>query len=500
MKALCHTPIDIEIPGRSIVPNPFHARVEGLFEGPAGRVLRVPGFYAGGDVWKMRFSATAPGKWGYRILTEDVETDTRAGELRAEPAANTLAHGPLGIDHAHPHHFAFADGTPHFMMPYECDWLWALDLADPSGARVRELLEPVVEAGFNGIIVNVYAHDTTWCPGRSRDDDYGPPAAYPWEGTNEKPDHSRMNPRFFDAFDRMMRALWERGLVAHVFLKVYNKEVNWPERRSPDEDLFFRYVVARYQAFGNLVWDFSKESFYEGDKEYIRERLGFIRGLDAYGHLLTVHDDPLFYARYAGSADFVTLQQHDDFYSSILVERSLRTWPVFNSEFGYEWGPGGADDLTYGRGQSPEEFVHRAWLTVMAGGYPAYYYTYTAWDVIYTDHRPPGYRYWKILHDFMTSLAWWELDPVPSNRVHGKSPALYRGDEELVLYVRAGANVRIDRRFWTDSWTATALNTLTGERREIGPKDLDRGRHDAGVPLLVNPYADAPAAVHVRRG
>jgi len=36
----------------------------------------------------------------------------------------------------------------------------------------------------------------------------------------------------------------------------------------------------------------------------------------------------------------------------------------------------------------------------MAGGYPCYYYTYTAWDVIPTADTPPGYRYFKLLREF----------------------------------------------------------------------------------------------------
>ena len=428
MQARVHEPVDIAIKGRSTGTNPFMVRIEGLFEGPDGQVLRIPGFCDGTGEWKVRFAPTGPGAWRYRVLAEGLEAALPSGIIDAVASGNPRAHGVLGIDADHPHHFRFADGARHFMMPYECDWLWALAVSDPSGRKLRELLDPVAEAGFNGVIVNLYAHDTTWCPGRTRAEDYGPPPAYAWAGTNESPDHGRMNPAFFAAYDRMMGALLERGMVAHIFLKVYNKEVRWPERRSPEDDLLFRYVVARYQAFPNLVWDFSKESFYEPDKEYVRERVAYVRSLDAYGHLLTVHDDPIFYGRHGGSVDFVTLQQHSDFYSSILVERSLRRWPVFNSEFGYEWGPGGEKDITYGRGQSPEEFVHRAWLTVMAGGYPAYYYTYTAWDVILPEHRPPGYRYWKILHDFMTSIRWWELDPTPAQRLHSKAPALYGAD------------------------------------------------------------------------
>ena len=74
-----------------------------------------------------------------------------------------------------------------------------------------------------------------------------------------------MNTKFFQNYDAMMEALREKGIVAHIMLKVYNKRVKWPAKWSQDEERFFRYVVARYQGFANVVWDYSKESYNEKD-------------------------------------------------------------------------------------------------------------------------------------------------------------------------------------------------------------------------------------------
>ena len=38
--------------------NPFDVELSGEFTGPDGVRLRVPGFYDGGGVWKIRFSPT----------------------------------------------------------------------------------------------------------------------------------------------------------------------------------------------------------------------------------------------------------------------------------------------------------------------------------------------------------------------------------------------------------------------------------------------------------
>ena len=58
---------------------------------------------------------------------------------------------------------------------------------------VEKSLDILSQHGFNYVILNSYAHDTGWCKGKTSADDYGPPLLYAWEGSNEEPDHSRMN-------------------------------------------------------------------------------------------------------------------------------------------------------------------------------------------------------------------------------------------------------------------------------------------------------------------
>ena len=55
--------------------------------------------------------------------------------------------------------------------------------------------------------------------------------------------------------------------------------------------MYFKWIVARYVAFPNIVWDFSKEAFYEKDLDYKIDRVKLIRANDPYGHMITIHDD-----------------------------------------------------------------------------------------------------------------------------------------------------------------------------------------------------------------
>ena len=76
---------------------------------------------------------------------------------------------------------------------------------------------------------------------------------------------------------RSWRRLNDRGMQAHLLIKVYNKAVNWPGHGSDEESLFFRWLVARYAAYPNVIWDFSKEANNEKDLAYKQGWLKWLR-------------------------------------------------------------------------------------------------------------------------------------------------------------------------------------------------------------------------------
>jgi hypothetical protein len=196
-------------------------------------------------------------------------------------------------------------------------------------------------------------------------------------------------------------------------IKVYNKRVNWPAKGSAEDDLYFRWLIARYAAYANVNWDFSKEANNEKDLAYKLGRLRFLRQNDPYHRLLTVHDDRKTYddAAYNELLDYRSDQQHSKWQATALEHRRQRNWPVVNVEFGYEHGPGGLSDATYEVVQAPEEVCRRAWEICLAGGYTAYYYTYTAWDVLRPQDTPPGYAYFRHLRDFFVGTSYWRMEP-----------------------------------------------------------------------------------------
>lgn len=495
-------PADVEIQGKCLTANPFYARLDGHFTGPSGQRLIIPGFYGGNGIWKIRFSPLEPGTWDYKIHSVDIpEADGKTGSLSCRD--ENSCPGRLVLNRKYPGHFSFEDGTPHFMNAYECDWLWALDLGTEKLTKTKELVGQIKKRKFNTVIMNLYAHDCLWTPDYDKDYVYTPPALYLWEGSNEEPDHSRMNSAFFDHFDRLMEYLLGEQIMVHLFFKVYNKKVNYPEKQTPQDDLYFKYVTARYQAYPNLVWDFSKEAKNEADKEYSHNRVCFIKSLDAYDHLVTIHDDPGYFSdeRRRKSVDFFTAQQHSSFFYSALAQKLRMDMPYFNSEFQYEHGPKGPEDITYGVSQTPEESIKRAWEVVLAGAYPAYYYTYTAWNVIDFRYEPPGMKYFEIMYDFITSLEWWKFKPSLEEVLPNTALAMARDEDELVIFSGIKDRPR-NSIFVTTTWDLSLyegfwMNIFTGEKKPVPRGDL--ARNGKGLLHLTIPYESTTGLLYLKR-
>ena len=478
-------PQDFSFKAAAALANPFTVRFGATVKAPDGRTFALPGFFDGDGTWKVRVSATAAGAWSLVTSSDVAELDGRTAAFNCNGELPPKVHGPLRVDAAHPHHFVYDDGTRYFMLAYECDWLWALDTQDRALPTTKRFLDRIAAQGFNHLLLNVWAYDTGWRAGKSEWADYGPPPISPWAGEADRPDHARLNLAFWQHYDRLMRALAERGINAHLMLKVYNKRVRWPERASAEDDLYFRTIVARYAAFPNVVWDFSKEAHNEKDLAYKQGRMKLVRALDAYRHLATVHDDDAHNDAGAWDAltDFRTDQQHTKYREKILVQRARRAWPVANVEFGYEQGLLGPEDKTYRIAHTPEEFVTRAWEVAMAGGYTAYYYTYTAWDVIRPDEHPKGYALFKRLREFFETTRYWELKPAES--VASEGWVLAKAGKEYVvclkeakafrLTVPSGASLQAE---WFDPITGQRVKerTMSGGVNELSPPTGWSGR------------------------
>ncbi|MGB8227102.1 MAG: DUF4038 domain-containing protein [Sedimentisphaerales bacterium] len=485
---------DFTFHGSNRHKNPFTVNFSAVISGPHNISFTTLGFYDGNDNWKIRLAPYTEGIWSLRTVSDDPVLDGKKTSLVCVKNSNPRICGPIMVDQNRPGTFIFEDGSHYFLMGYECDWLWALDMNNSELPVMKPFLDKLAANHFNHILLNAYSHDCKWRLGKTGPDDFGPPDMYAWAGTNEQPDHSRFNLTYWRHYDQMIAELCERGIVAHIMIKVYNKKVNWPANAGPEDDMYFRWLIARYAPFPNVVWSFSKEAHNEKDIEYKLSRFRLIRRFDPYHRLITNHDDDAAYdsGDYDSLLDFRSDQQHKNWHQTVLNQRQRRDWPVVNVEFGYECGPKGLQDFTYKVVQSPQEVCRRAWEIALAGGGIVYYYTYTAWDIIRTNDNPPGYNYFKNLYEFFANTKYWLMEP--ADNLVSKGYCLANPGKEYVIFLNQAEPFTLKLDGLAKPLKAQWFHPFTAER-------CDAGSLDNGISELVSPksWGNSPVVLHIKQ-
>ena len=272
--------------------DPFNdLELDVVFTDPRGNEQRVPAFWAGEQVWRVRFSPAAAGQYAYRTICSDAANGDLHGqsgtlEVSAYAGDNPLRkHGPVRIA-ADRRHFEHADGTPFF-------WLgdtWWMGLCN----RLRwpedfqQLAADRVSKGFTviQIIAGLYP-DMPPFDARGANE-----AGFPWEAN-----YARLNPRYFDMADLRIQYLVERGLVPCVvgcwgyFL---------PLMGLPKMKKHWRNLIARWGAYP-VVWCLAGEGampFYLSTTkaaDAATQRHGwtevgtYVRNTDPYRRPITIH-------------------------------------------------------------------------------------------------------------------------------------------------------------------------------------------------------------------
>jgi hypothetical protein len=357
------------------------------------------------------------------------------------PNDNLALHGRLMVDPQALHRFRFEDGHPFVPLGFEWDWMMAYHQEHGEGSpstrdnpSFGDALDLLRESGFNYVVGNLYAHEYHRNQATEETEPYlyRPPKIYIYGGTNERPDHFRPNVSFFQDCDRAIAALHRRGLLLHLMVQVQNKKVNWPDRASVQDDVFWHYVIARYQAYCNVVWDISKETYNllhrTGSHAYALSRIQLIRQADVYQHLITSHDSEQESWGKASvvdeACDFLSDQVKfrgatDDWplrSAQKLNLEAIRRWrnvgkPYVNVEYGYELGiePLSAPNPKFCT--SGENMLLWAWALYVGGAYPNYYYCNTSWDLLKFHPVPPSWQCYRYLVDFIDGMDFNRLTP-----------------------------------------------------------------------------------------
>lgn len=481
----CRETHEFALRGRCYVENPFKdAALIGDFIAPSGKRVMVEGFHCGEDLWKLRFVPDEEGEWRYLLRGEGVALFVE-GTLQA--IAPRVA-GFIGIHPDNPYAFAYADKTPFFPMGDTC---YGLHDDSPITPELRrEYLETRRKQNFNFVRMSI-GHSTKRAIADSS-------TYWAWGGTPEKPDLDRINPRFFDSLEAVLREMEARGMNAELLLlNFYRTPFTDTSLWTPSrERLWLRYVIARFASFKNIfLWTLANE--YEthpdgkyrldaGDVEWAKRTAQMVKSLDPYGHPITVHpvissnakgasprDDfepPWRIGGFFGKSDALTvLSQQTSTTTNLMWDEKLQCWtgdgagveksiavdrvfskPVLNMESGYEYLVGYP---TMRQQVYQTDRVRRAcWRIVCAGGYFAAGFASTLghsdiWEQIDAPNRYPFLMkdsgvaaQFAALYAFFQKLPFWKLEPRP-DLVEGDALCLAVKEEVYVVYLPHGGTI-----------------------------------------------------------
>ena len=352
--------------------DPFNAiQLDAVFATPGGGAeLRVPGFWAGGKTWRVRYASPQVGTHRFKTVCSD-QTDAGLhgveGAVEVKPADgdNPLyRRGPMRVS-ADKRYFEHADGTPFLWLADT--WWWGLVKRIEFPNEFATLTKDRVAKGYNVVqlVAGLYPDMAAFDPRGENE------AGFPWAG-----DYSRINPAYFDRADERIEYLLDNG-VAPCVVGAWGYHLPWlgVERMKQH----WRYVIARWGAYP-VFWCAAGEGmmpwYHTGNrgndmafqKRGWTEVCDYIRKTDPFRRPLSIH--PIDMARRqvtdASVLDFDMLQTgHSDresIGSTITLLRQSRaaqpTMPTINSEVCYEG--------LLGRNDAQVQRI-TAWTSLLAG-------------------------------------------------------------------------------------------------------------------------------------
>jgi hypothetical protein len=395
---------------------------------------RCYGFWDGGDTFRVRIMATAPGNWNWRSGSEptDPGLDEASGAFtasewtEAQKAENPSRHGMIRPS-ANGHAFQYADGTPFLLIG---DTWWATptfrfrwrdeDTLRPLGpdAGFKEFVAYRRHQEFNSVAILAalpnWANDdrppklttsdgtvlrSAWKQAgtesaKSMTDEAGH-RAFPFPGKvpgyeNYFPDVERIDPAYFQSLDRKIDYLNAQGFVP--FIEVARRDVGqawkkyypWPQSYVR----YIEYIWSRYQAniclFSPIHYDYSGETIPAADWNSAANQVIDDYGLPPFGTLAGTNPDGSSMrnwghtdkARWLGFHQIGNLRTHDSYALLTDIFRANPPVPAINGEPYYD----GMQNVEGGTAESAALCRSAMYGSVLSGGLGGHIYGAGGWN------------------------------------------------------------------------------------------------------------------------
>lgn len=334
--------------------------------------IKVKGFYAGDDTFKVRFLPMQSGQYHYivkGIINEE-------GNFEIEPAESEK-HGLLKADGVH---VKYSDGTVCTMFGTT-----VYALAHQPQELIEQTLHTLGNSPFNKVRLCVFPKHYKY--------NHNEPERYPFcpiygktpknvlrkAGPLSMPAESLWDVRhpdftFWDRFEKILHRLDDMGIVVDLIL--FHPYDRWGFSTLNREECFIYldYVLRRLSAFPNLMWSLANEydlmpartieDWYKFEE--------FVTQNDPYGHMLSIHNCFVLYDYSRPGITHISIQTRDPSRVQTLIKYGK---PVFIDECAYE----GNLEETFGC-LSGREMSDRFWKITVTGAYATHGETFVDYD------------------------------------------------------------------------------------------------------------------------
>ncbi len=400
--------------------NPFDKVINCKVISPKNETFLTELFYNGGKEFIARIYTDVVGEYSYEIFDE--EKVYESGNFNC--VKKDGLHGKFRQSKADPTKIEYYDGTPYYMLGFEVDWLFLLDDLQEDFPKAKVLIDTIDKYKFNMAVVSLYARDVTWSErigGYGTEFDFSNPKQGPFKqnpDNYEDTDYDTLDVDFFKRVDKIMDYLCEKDISVHFMIYVWNKFVKWAPLFSEQDNRFYNYVINRYMAYPNMLWDVSKEALSYGvvTEEDIYNKAKILREKDVYKTLVTVHDGG-FCKNHPDVIDMHSIQNWEfNLMQGMLDITNLgHNNIVCNVEHGgYEKGIYAGFHGAY---VDPVICLERNYICMFVGLYTVYYWQNSSWNIVVwdmdslADDFKPKLEYYKNMANFMKDIKFETLKP-----------------------------------------------------------------------------------------
>ncbi len=322
--------------------------------------VKVPGFYDGDGVYRLRFSPGRQGTWTYRTTSNVSELANQEGRFTCVAPSGTN-HGPVTI--VNTHYLQYADGTPYYAVGTT-----AYQWTSVKQSIQEKTLQTLAAAPFSKIRMCVFPK---WYQYGNQTE----PWTYPFAREGKTNDFHRPNYAFFQNFDRRVAQLMDLGIQADVILFHPYDAWGYCQMGAEMNTRYVRYMIARLSAYRNVWWSLANEWDIPRIKTTIDwEGIGsLLQNEDPHQRLRGIHNwygsEDHFYDHTRPWITHVSTQT-SQFHNAIKWRDQYRK-PLLFDEMRYEGDvPSGWGNLT------AEAMVSYFWMAGLSGGYPTHGDTY----------------------------------------------------------------------------------------------------------------------------